>query len=118
LFRRLTSYNEALKVLERFFPSSPVGIEEIPISEAYGRISAEDVKSTISIPPFDRAIVDGYAVKASDVYYAEEDRPAVLKVCGSVRIGEEPKVSVSRGYAVEVATGVQMPKGADAAVML
>jgi len=118
LFRKLSSYDKALEVLEHFFPSSPVGVEEVSISEAHGRISAEDIKSSISIPPFDRAIVDGYAVKASDVYYAEEDRPISLKVRGSVKIGEPPKVSVSKGYAVEVATGAQMPAGADAAVMV
>ena len=118
MFRKLSSYDEALKALERFFPSSPVGVEEVSISDACGRVSAEDVKSPISIPPFDRAIVDGYAVKASDVYYAEEDRPAVLKTLGSVKVGEEPKISVSKGCAVEVMTGAQMPKGADAAVMV
>ncbi|MEM2875824.1 MAG: hypothetical protein QXL67_02595, partial [Candidatus Bathyarchaeia archaeon] len=107
----------AMNVIERFFPSTPVGVEEISLPELCGRVAAEDVRSPIDVPPFDRAIVDGYAVRSSDVYYAEEDKPVVLKFGGSVKIGEKPQVSVCEGYAVEVVTGAPMPEGADSAVM-
>ena len=118
MFRRLSSYKEALDVIERFFPSKPVGVEEIPLTEAYGRVIAEDATSLMDIPPSDRSVVDGYAVRSSDVYHAEESNPIILKFGGSVKIGELPKVSVYEGYAVEIVTGAFMPEGADSVVMV
>lgn len=118
MFRRLSSYKEALDVIEQFFPSNPVGVEEIPLTEAYGRVIAEDATSSMDVPPFDRSVVDGYAVRSSVVYHAEESNPVILKFGGSVKIGELPKVSVYESYAVEIVTGAFMPEGADSVVMV
>jgi molybdenum cofactor synthesis domain-containing protein len=71
----------------------------------------------LDVPPFDRSTVDGYAVRAKDTFGAEENKPARLKICGTVSAGEQPHVSVAEGIAAEIVTGAPIPKGADAVVM-
>ena len=118
MFRGLHSYNEVLDALEKSFPSSPVGVETVELNESYGRIVAEDVKSTLDVPPFDRSTVDGYAVRSEDVIGAEEDNPIELSIVGSVKIGVIPELSVGKGEAAEIVTGAPLPKGSDSVVMV
>ncbi|MCW3132123.1 MAG: molybdopterin-binding protein [Candidatus Methanospirare jalkutatii] len=119
-FLRVVSIDEALNVILRVAESVSREIsakkERVHLSEALGRISAEDLHAPFDIPPFDRATVDGYAVIAEDTFYAEEDAPAVLSLRGELRAGEVPKVSVQRGTCVAISTGAPMPAGADAVV--
>jgi len=117
IFRELISLDEAKK---RLFSAVKViqKVEEIPLTEAYGRILAEDYYSEVDIPPFDRATMDGYAVKAEDTFGAEEDNPVELKVIGKVEAGEVPNMEVRKGTAVEISTGAVIPKGANAVVMV
>jgi len=95
-----------------------VGVEPVPLSEAHGRTLAEDIVAAMDVPPFNRSTVDGYAVKASDTFGAEEDQPITLRLCGQVAVGEHPKVIVEGGTAAEIVTGAPLPGGADAVVML
>jgi molybdenum cofactor synthesis domain-containing protein len=118
MFRKLLSFEEAKKViLERFSPK-PLGIEEISLLEASGRVLAQDITASRDIPPFDRSTVDGYAVKAQDTFGAEENRPITLTVHGAVRVGEAPKAVVRKKEAAEIVTGAPIPEGADAVVMV
>ncbi len=94
------------------------GAETVPLSEASGRVLAERVDADLDVPGFDRASVDGYAVRASDTTGAGEVDPVVLSVTGQVDAGERPDVSVGDGEAVEVATGAVVPPGATAVVMV
>ncbi len=94
------------------------GCEIIDTLDSCGRVLAEDVIAKLTIPPFDRAAMDGYAVKAEDTFGADESNPAILKVVGEVETGEEPKVRVERGEAVRISTGAMMPEGANAVVMV
>lgn len=112
------SFEEAEKEIMRYFKSEPLGTESVPLLECVGRVLGEDVKSLVDVPSFDRSVVDGYAVRASDTFGAEENRPVRLKVVGSVSIGELPKVVVRSETAVEIVTGAPIPKGSDAVVML
>lgn len=118
MFRKLRSLDEAKQILKQNFTPKPVGVEQIPLSEAHNRVLAEDVVAPIDVPPFNRSTVDGYAVKAADTFGAEEDQPIALKLCGSVRVGETPSVTVEKGTTVEIVTGAPLPNGADAVVML
>jgi putative molybdopterin biosynthesis protein len=118
MFRRLLTLQEAKRVIERQFKPKPLGVEEIPLLEAYDRVLAEDVTATLDIPPFSRSTVDGYAVKAEDTFGAEENKPIELKICGTVNAGEPPKASVAHGKAAEIVTGAPIPEGADAVVMV
>ena len=94
------------------------GTETVDIAEARGRVLAERVDADIDVPGFDRAAMDGYAVRARDTFGAGEADPAVLSVVGTVHAGEEPEVSLGTGEAVEISTGAVMPEGADAVVMV
>jgi molybdenum cofactor synthesis domain-containing protein len=118
MFRKLLTLKEAQTVLEQNFSPKPVGVEQIPILNAVGRISAKNVTASIDVPPFHRSTVDGYAVKAQDTFGAEEDNPLALRVAGHVVIGEMPTAKVEKGTCVEIVTGAPLPDGADAVVML
>jgi putative molybdopterin biosynthesis protein len=118
IFKTLISAEEALKRLEGYCRFEPVGVETVSILEARGRILAEDVVSVVDVPGFDRASMDGYAVKAADTFGAKEDQPASLHFEGSVQPGENPIFEVEVGKAVEVGTGASIPRGANAVVMV
>lgn len=118
MFRKLQSLDEAKQILKQNFTPKPVGVEQVPLSLAHNRVLAEDIVAPIDVPPFNRSTMDGYAVKAADTFGAEEDHPIALKLCGSVRVGETPSVTVEKGTTVEIVTGAPLPKGADAVVML
>jgi putative molybdopterin biosynthesis protein len=118
MFRKLLSLDEAKNVLQRHLKPKPLGVEKIPLLEAHNRVLAEDVTATLDVPPFNRSTVDGYAVKAKDTFGAEENKPISLRVCGTVNVGEQPKIGVTRGAAAEIATGAPIPRGADAVVMV
>lgn len=116
--RKLLSFDEAKRLLVQNCSSQPVGTEKVTLSEAHERILAQNVVSSMDIPPFTRSIVDGYAVKAADIFDAREDQPVKLKLCGHVAIGEPPKAVVAEGLAAEIVTGAPLPDGADSVVMI
>jgi molybdenum cofactor synthesis domain-containing protein len=118
VFRKLVSLDEAKRILEQRFSPKPVGVERVSLSEAHNRVLAEDVVSPMDVPPFSRSTVDGYAVRAADTFGADEDRPIALKLCGSIRVGESPSVTVKKNATAEIVTGAPLPRGADAVVML
>jgi putative molybdopterin biosynthesis protein len=118
MFRKLLSFDEAKRTIQKAAKIEPLGIETVPLLEVCGRVLAENVVARLDIPPFDRSTVDGYAVKAEDTFGAEENKPVKLKLCGNVSVGERPRVLVKQGVATEIVTGAPMPKGADAVVMV
>jgi len=117
MFRRLLTLDQAKKLIDDLGLVA-LGSEEVSLREAHGRILAEDIVSSLDIPPFDRSTVDGYAVKAEDTYGAEENAPVYLKLAGAVNVGEPPTVGISRGETAEIVTGAQIPYGADSVVMI
>ncbi|MEM3699346.1 MAG: molybdopterin-binding protein [Candidatus Bathyarchaeia archaeon] len=117
MFRKLITLEEAKKVISEHFKPKPLGIEEIRLLEAWNRVLAENITAKMDIPPFNRSTVDGYAVKAEDTSGAEENKPIKLKICGTVNVGELPKIIVKKGTAAEIATGAPLPEGADAVLM-
>ncbi|HEV3145896.1 MAG TPA: gephyrin-like molybdotransferase Glp [Gemmataceae bacterium] len=80
-------------------------------SAALGRILAEDVASDLDMPPFDKALMDGYAVRASDLTGAS----VCLPVAAEVMAGQAPP-SLPPGRAIRIMTGAPIPPGADAVV--
>ncbi len=112
------TFDEAQRAIRDQFKPVFLGEEEAVLLEAYNRVLNEDIISTLDIPPFNRSTVDGYAVKAEDTFGADENQPATLKVSGVVNIGEQPKVVLAKGEAVEIVTGAPIPEGADAVVMV
>lgn len=86
------------------------------LQEASGLACAEHVPAEISLPSFDNASHDGYAVVASDVAGASTDRPVTLPVVGEIGAGSARIMALSPGTTVKIMTGAPVPAGADAVV--
>jgi molybdenum cofactor synthesis domain-containing protein len=102
------SVEEALAIMLRETPS--LGGEDVLLEGSLGRILAEAVRADADQPPFDRAAMDGYALRAEDAARTA----AVLKVVGEVRAGQVPERSVGAGEAMQIMTGAPLPRGASA----
>jgi molybdenum cofactor synthesis domain-containing protein len=92
--------------------------ERVRLLDANGRVAAANVTSTRDVPPFTRAGMDGYAVRAEDTFGASRYEPKMLHVIEKVYTGQVPAKTIAAGDAVEIATGAPMPAGADAVVMV
>jgi len=92
--------------------------ERVALDHAAGRIVASDVASRIDVPPFARAVMDGYAVVAADTIGASRTTAARLRIVERVYSGQMPRVSLGPGLCSEIATGAPIPEGADAVVMV
>ena len=90
--------------------ADPLGSEEVALDDALGRFLAEDIAVDLDIPPFDRAMMDGYAVRAADTTAA----PRALRVTGQVRAGQVSDRALEPGEAIQIMTGAPVPLGADA----
>ena len=116
-FKTLLSRTEALRIIEGNI--ARIGrTEEVPIDETSGRVLVENVIAGFSVPPFDRASMDGYAVRAEDTYGASGFNPNRLKLIGVQHAGELFEEIVGEGECVQVATGSPVPEGSDAVVMV
>ena len=96
----------------------PVGSETIRSVHGRGRVLAEDLHSTVDLPHFHRAAMDGYAVISKDTFGASQSLPAYLKLAGVVEMGKEAFQPVTKGEAIRISTGGMMPPEADAVVMV
>ncbi len=116
-FREVVTIGEAEKRARSSFKVH-LKQEPVPIEKALGRVLAVDVVAPLDVPPFDRASMDGYALKARDTYGASEGEPRELLLKGSVAAGTISKLTITKGSCVAIATGAPMPKGADAVLMV
>jgi len=116
-FRLLTSREEALmRILDSVKPIERT--ERVPIEESSGRVLAEDIMADKDVPPFDRAAMDGYAVKAEDTFRASDQDPKILRLTAVLNAGESTDNPVGKGECIRIATGCPIPPGADAVVMV
>ena len=104
----MVSVEQALEIVLRETPALPP--EEVPLEDALGRVLARDCAADRDLPAFDRAAMDGYALRAEDA----RDAPVALEVVGEVRAGEWPALAVGKGQAVRIMTGAPLPEGATA----
>lgn len=111
--------DEATARFHRHLLLKPLPAESVPLSRALGRVLAQPVISTFDVPGFDRASVDGFAVRADDTAGASERAPKRLRLNAEILTpGKEPRLAVERGTATLIATGGMLPRGADAVVMI
>jgi molybdopterin molybdotransferase len=96
---------------------SPLGEEEVHLTESGGRYVSRDVMARFDAPPFDNSAMDGYAVRATDVASAGRDTPVRLPVRGESRAGGPLPEPLKPGTACRIFTGSPMPQGADVVVM-
>ena len=115
-FRTLADPDEVRDVIDSL--SLSAGTEQVDLEAAHGRVLAERVDAEIDVPGFDRASMDGYAVRARDTVDAGEVDPVTLDLAGTVHAGEKPDVTVDPGTCVETSTGAVLPEGADAVVIV
>jgi molybdopterin molybdotransferase len=88
--------------------------EAITLNDAAGRVLAADVRSEVAVPPFDRAAMDGYAVRAEETFGAGPYSPLEMAIIGEALPGRPFVGRVEVGLAVRVMTGAPMPIGTDA----
>lgn len=116
-FTSTITFDEALRRLAD--AAAPLTrTEQVALADASGRVVAERITSALDVPPFPRAAMDGYAVRAADVSAASAAAPAALTLVGAVFTGEWPARAVGMGECMEIATGAPVPDGADAVVMV
>jgi len=107
---------EALHILLKNAPT--VGTINLPLTECFGRVLAEDIISPMDFPPFNRSPLDGYAVQIADILHATPEQPIVLQQIDYVPAGTVPQKIVHAGHATRIMTGGQIPEGADCVVRL
>jgi molybdopterin molybdotransferase len=83
--------------------------ESVDLSAVCGRVLAEDIFADSDLPPFDRSMMDGFAVKSEDV----QNCPAKLKIVGESVAGKRWEGELNGGEAVRIMTGAALPIGAD-----
>jgi molybdopterin molybdotransferase len=99
-------------VLQKACPLPP---QKLPLTAAaLGLVLAEDVASDLDMPPHDKALMDGYAVRTADLV---EGR-GTLTVIEEVTAGQTPRLPLGPGQATRIMTGAPIPRGADAVVMV
>lgn len=108
---------EALTIIFQYIDSK-LPVEKLPLEQAYGRVTAEEIVAPEDLPGFERSTVDGFAVKASDTFGAKESSPAYLTVKGDIPMGAIPNFVIYNGETASIATGGMLPEGADAVVMV
>ncbi len=114
-FLTLQSVDAVLGMLEFF---SPLSEETLSLDAAVGRYLYEGVCAGEDIPGFDRSTVDGYAVRARDVFGAQESSPALLRCVGDCPMGGKSGIVLGEGETARILTGGMLPEGADAVVMV
>ena len=103
----MISVAEAIQIVRQH--TAPLSTERVPIVAALGRVLAEDVVADTDLPPFDRAQMDGYAVRAQDV----KEAPVRLRIAGESAAGKGWHHQLEEGHAVRIMTGAPVPAGAD-----
>ena len=118
-FLDVVDRDEAERRFRRHLELRPLGCETVPLAQALGRVTASRVVAEVDVPGFDRASVDGFAVRADDTLGANGRTPRRMTLLPEILTpGKEPRLAVAPGTATLIATGGMVPRGADAVVMV
>jgi molybdopterin molybdotransferase len=90
--------------------------EAVPLRAALGRVSAEDVLATVTMPPWSNSSMDGYAVRSADITPVMKGEPVTLRVVATIAAGEHAPKALKRGQAMRIMTGAPVPGGADSVI--
>jgi len=110
----MITYDEALSIAINTASAVRKQAASVPLVEAVGFVLAKDVVADTDMPPFNRATVEGYAVRAEDI----ANTPAELAIIGAVDAGKVSSLRVGPRQAARIATGAAVPAGADTVVRL
>jgi molybdopterin molybdotransferase len=101
--------NDALRIV--LSAARPPGSEQVELSDALGRVLAEEVVADMDMPPFDKSLRDGYACRRADL-------GNVLTVIETIAAGAMPTREIGPHQCAKIMTGAALPRGADCVVML
>jgi molybdopterin molybdotransferase len=90
--------------------------DTVPLREALGRVLAEDVSATVTMPPWSNSSMDGYAVRSADITPVMTGEPVKLRVIATIAAGEFAPRALKRGEAMRIMTGAPVPGGADSVI--
>lgn len=96
----------------------PIDKIRVGLDDVLGRVLSEDVRSDIDMPPFDKALMDGYALQGADIASASNNTPIILDVIEEIPAGTVPQKRVECGQAAQIMTGAPVPDGADTVIMI
>jgi molybdopterin molybdotransferase len=105
----LTVSEAFTQILQEVYPLEQT---VVPLAESLGLVLAEDVFSDIDSPPFDKSLMDGFAIDCIDVYSGK----AQLTVIETVMAGRVPQLAIQNGEATQIMTGAPLPTGANSVV--
>ncbi len=91
-------------------------VESVPLRRALGRVCAEDIPATVTMPPWSNSSMDGYAVRSADITPVMKGHPVTLRVVATVAAGEFAPRPLKRGEAMRIMTGAPVPEGADSVI--
>jgi len=114
----LTPQEARQKIFEALSLPRPLMLETIPTPASLGRVSGRDVYAPHPLPMFNRATVDGYAVRAEDTFGASESLPAYFRIVGEIPMGRETALRLNPMEAALIHTGGMLPANANAVVMI
>src|SRR5947207_1221114 len=111
-FRARTDVADVFKLLDERV--RPLAAEEVDLHGAAGRVLAADVSADVAVPSFDRAAMDGFALRAAETFGASAYNPLEFAVVGVSLPGRPFTGTVGPGQAVRIMTGAPLPAGTDA----
>lgn len=105
---KMITFDEGLEVITRL--ARPLVTERVRLADALTRVLAEDVFSDVSMPPFNKSAMDGYACRKSDILN-------VLEIIDEIPAGSLPSKTIGVGQCARIMTGAMVPDGADVVIM-
>jgi molybdopterin molybdotransferase len=109
----LTVTEASEQILSEIKPLAP---EAVPLRQALGRVLAEDISATVTMPPWSNSSMDGYAVRSADITPVMSGERVQLRVIATVAAGEFAPRALKRGEAMRIMTGAPIPGGADSVI--
>lgn len=106
---KITLFDEAASIIRERLTALPT--EQVPVRHATSRVLAEDIYAKVSVPPFNRTMMDGFAVSPEDLLLGQR-----VRVTDYIAAGSTSSESLTRGQAARVMTGAPVPNGAAAIV--
>ena len=94
----------------------PLDVENVPLRQALGRVLAEDITASVTMPPWSNSSMDGYAVRSADITPVMTGQKVKLRVVGTIAAGDFAKRPIKRGEAMRIMTGAPVPEGADSVI--
>ena len=117
--RGFTRYDDIETALKKLFATKlrKLESERVSLRNAANRVLSTSIVAERSLPPYNKSLVDGYALRSFDTRGSSRKNPARLKILSDIKLGETPNLQISSSECVHILTGGYLPRGADAVVM-